>query len=124
VRAQILPPTLRANITLSEGFVYVRNATLATTTRWCVSTFGPDESSAGQCEITDLVPDRKIQVSFAVSMANGCRYCTMHQVVGLRRLGGRRRVPYDLDAERATLGGVMLDNALIDAIRSDLTRGD
>ena len=28
-----------------------------------------------------------LQVSFAVSMANGCRYCTMHQVVGLRRLG-------------------------------------
>src|ERR1700755_336345 len=28
-----------------------------------------------------------LPVSFAVSMANGCRYCTMHQVVGLRRLG-------------------------------------
>lgn len=28
-----------------------------------------------------------LQVSFAVSMENGCRYCTMHQVVGLRRLG-------------------------------------
>ena len=28
-----------------------------------------------------------LQVSFAVSMANGCRYCTIHQVVGLRRLG-------------------------------------
>jgi len=28
-----------------------------------------------------------LQVSFAVSMANGCRYCTMHQVVGLRQLG-------------------------------------
>jgi AhpD family alkylhydroperoxidase len=28
-----------------------------------------------------------LQVSFAVSMANGCRYCTMHQVVFLRRLG-------------------------------------
>lgn len=33
--------------------------------------------------------DREIQlqVSFAVSMANGCRYCTLHQVLGLRRLG-------------------------------------
>ena len=33
--------------------------------------------------------DREIllQVSFAVSMANGCRYCTLHQVQGLRRLG-------------------------------------
>jgi AhpD family alkylhydroperoxidase len=29
----------------------------------------------------------KLQVSFAVSMANGCRYCTLHQVLGLRRLG-------------------------------------
>ena len=29
----------------------------------------------------------KLQVSFAVSMANGCRYCTLHQVTGLRRLG-------------------------------------
>jgi AhpD family alkylhydroperoxidase len=28
-----------------------------------------------------------LQVSFAVSMANGCRYCTLHQVQGLRRLG-------------------------------------
>src|SRR5262249_52100755 len=31
--------------------------------------------------------DVKLQVSFAVSMANGCRYCTLHQVLGLRRLG-------------------------------------
>ncbi|HEX8633541.1 MAG TPA: carboxymuconolactone decarboxylase family protein [Pyrinomonadaceae bacterium] len=33
--------------------------------------------------------DRALQlhVSFAVSMANGCRYCTLHQVLGLRRLG-------------------------------------
>ena len=33
--------------------------------------------------------DRELQlhVSFAVSMANGCRYCTLHQVQGLRRLG-------------------------------------
>lgn len=29
----------------------------------------------------------KLQVSFAVSMQNGCRYCTVHQVVGLRRAG-------------------------------------
>src|SRR5262245_26384499 len=28
-----------------------------------------------------------LQVSFAVSTANGCRYCTLHQVLGLRRLG-------------------------------------
>jgi len=29
----------------------------------------------------------KLHVSFAISMANGCRYCTLHQVLGLRRLG-------------------------------------
>jgi AhpD family alkylhydroperoxidase len=28
-----------------------------------------------------------LQISFAVSMANGCRYCTLHQVAGLRRVG-------------------------------------
>jgi len=28
-----------------------------------------------------------LQVSFAVSMANGCRYCTLHQILGLHRLG-------------------------------------
>ncbi len=31
--------------------------------------------------------DVMLQVSFAVSMANGCRYCTLHQVQGLRGLG-------------------------------------
>jgi AhpD family alkylhydroperoxidase len=29
----------------------------------------------------------QLQISFAVSAANGCRYCTLHQVQGLRRLG-------------------------------------
>ncbi len=29
----------------------------------------------------------QLHISFAVSMANGCRYCTLHQVLGLRRLG-------------------------------------
>jgi AhpD family alkylhydroperoxidase len=31
--------------------------------------------------------EMKLQISFAVSMANGCRYCVLHQVLGLRRLG-------------------------------------
>ena len=31
--------------------------------------------------------DIQLQVSFAVSTANECRYCTLHQVLGLRRLG-------------------------------------
>lgn len=31
--------------------------------------------------------DIKLHVSFAVSVANECRYCTLHQVLGLRRLG-------------------------------------
>lgn len=29
----------------------------------------------------------QLHISFAVSMVNGCRYCTIHQVLGLRRLG-------------------------------------
>lgn len=37
--------------------------------------------------INKLDAETALQVSFAVSMENGCRYCTMHQVVGLRRLG-------------------------------------
>lgn len=28
-----------------------------------------------------------LQVSFAVSMANGCRYCILHQVLGFKRIG-------------------------------------
>ena len=31
--------------------------------------------------------EMQLQVSLAVSMANGCRYCTVHQIVGLRRQG-------------------------------------
>jgi AhpD family alkylhydroperoxidase len=29
----------------------------------------------------------QLQISFAVSMANGCRYCLLHQALGLRRIG-------------------------------------
>jgi uncharacterized peroxidase-related enzyme len=35
---------------------------------------------------TSIGREMLLQVSFAVSMANGCRYCTLHQVQGLRRL--------------------------------------
>jgi AhpD family alkylhydroperoxidase len=38
-------------------------------------------------ENSSIGRDIQLQVSFAVSMANGCRYCTLHQVLGLRRLG-------------------------------------
>ncbi|KAA6458234.1 hypothetical protein DYQ86_20145 [Acidobacteria bacterium AB60] len=31
--------------------------------------------------------EMQLQISFAVSLANGCRYCTLHQVLGLRKLG-------------------------------------
>lgn len=34
-----------------------------------------------------LTRENQLHISFAVSMANGCRYCTVHQVVGLKRLG-------------------------------------
>ena len=35
---------------------------------------------------TQMDREMNLHVSFAVSMANGCRYCTLHQVQGLRRL--------------------------------------
>ena len=34
-----------------------------------------------------LSREMQLHISFAVSMANGCRYCTLHQVAGLRRQG-------------------------------------
>jgi AhpD family alkylhydroperoxidase len=42
---------------------------------------------AGQSAGAVVGRDVLLQVSFAVSMANGCRYCTLHQVQGLRGLG-------------------------------------
>jgi AhpD family alkylhydroperoxidase len=36
---------------------------------------------------SQLDREMALHVSFAVSMANGCRYCTLHQVQGLRRAG-------------------------------------
>lgn len=45
------------------------------------------EWGAAVGEYTDVTREIKLQVSFAVSTANGCRYCTLHQVLGLRRLG-------------------------------------
>ncbi len=38
-------------------------------------------------EYNQVTREIKLHVSFAISMANGCRYCTLHQVQGLRRLG-------------------------------------
>ena len=38
-------------------------------------------------EYNSVTREIKLHVSFAISMANGCRYCTLHQVQGLRRLG-------------------------------------
>jgi AhpD family alkylhydroperoxidase len=35
----------------------------------------------------ELPREMMLQVSFAVSMANGCRYCILHQVLGLRKQG-------------------------------------
>ncbi|MBL8207778.1 MAG: carboxymuconolactone decarboxylase family protein [Blastocatellia bacterium] len=37
-------------------------------------------------EYNSVTREIKLHVSFAISMANGCRYCTLHQVQGLRRL--------------------------------------
>lgn len=38
-------------------------------------------------DYNNVTREIKLHVSFAISMANGCRYCTLHQVQGLRRLG-------------------------------------
>ncbi|MFN0124157.1 MAG: carboxymuconolactone decarboxylase family protein [Blastocatellia bacterium] len=38
-------------------------------------------------EYNSVSREIKLHVSFAISMLNGCRYCTLHQVQGLRRLG-------------------------------------
>lgn len=37
-------------------------------------------------EYNSVSREIKLHVSFAISMVNGCRYCTLHQVQGLRRL--------------------------------------
>jgi AhpD family alkylhydroperoxidase len=37
-------------------------------------------------EYAEVSREIKLHVSFAVSMANSCRYCVLHQVLGLRRL--------------------------------------
>lgn len=42
---------------------------------------------AGQAADSTLTRELLLQVSFAVSMPNGCRYCTLHQVQGLRGQG-------------------------------------
>ena len=53
----------------------------------------PDLQAAWRNYGTTVRTDSKIgremqlHVSLAVSMANGCRYCTVHQIVGLRRQG-------------------------------------
>ncbi|MBI3652765.1 MAG: carboxymuconolactone decarboxylase family protein [Acidobacteria bacterium] len=52
----------------------------------------PDISAAWRAfgtaarDYAEVSREIKLHVSFAVSMANGCRYCTLHQVLGLRRL--------------------------------------
>jgi AhpD family alkylhydroperoxidase len=40
-----------------------------------------------QRESWSIDRNTQLQISFAVSYTNGCRYCTLHQVLGLRRLG-------------------------------------
>lgn len=45
----------------------------------------------------------QLQISFAVSMANGCRYCTLHQVLGLRRLGVEPRKLLEMKKDDSAL---------------------
>jgi uncharacterized peroxidase-related enzyme len=71
----------------------------------------PDIAAAwwdyGQAVRTQSVLPREtqLQISFAVSMANGCRYCTLHQVAGLRRL----------NVEPAKLIAMQKDDSALDA---------
>jgi AhpD family alkylhydroperoxidase len=45
------------------------------------------EFGAAEQQYASVGREIKLQVSFAVSTANGCGYCALHQVLGLRRLG-------------------------------------
>ena len=45
----------------------------------------------------------QLQISFAVSMVNGCRYCTLHQVLGLRRLGVEPRKLLEMKKDDSAL---------------------
>ncbi len=48
----------------------------------------PWRATARPCARSETIGrDIKLHVSFAVSVLNDCRYCTLHQVLGLRRLG-------------------------------------
>lgn len=52
------------------------------------SVFGPWRAyTTVSRDYANVSREIKLHVSFAISMANGCRYCTLHQVQGLRRLG-------------------------------------
>ncbi|MGH9838772.1 MAG: carboxymuconolactone decarboxylase family protein [Blastocatellia bacterium] len=59
-------------------------------------------------EYNSVSREIKLHVSFAISMANGCRYCTLHQVQGLRRLG----------VEPAKLMAMAKDDSAPDAART------
>lgn len=52
-----------------------------------------------------LSRELQLDISFAVSMANGCRYCTLHQVAGLRRL----------NVEPAKLLAMQKDDSILNA---------
>jgi AhpD family alkylhydroperoxidase len=72
-----------ANNTLGLGIVNSQRAMnlvpdVAAAWRAFTATIGPAATVSQEI---------KLQISFAVSTANGCRYCTLHQVLGLRRLG-------------------------------------
>jgi AhpD family alkylhydroperoxidase len=83
IASRTRPGGAPANNVLGLGIVNSQRAMnlvpdIAAAWRAFTSTIGPAAT---------VSQDIKLQISFAVSTANGCRYCTLHQVLGLRRLG-------------------------------------
>ena len=84
-------------------------------------------------EKATVARDIQLQVSFAVSTANECRYCTLHQVQGLRGLGvdpvklaGDAEGRLGADAARAGGGEVraQADRPAVGHERRRLRRGE
>lgn len=81
--ARLAPPSPEVKWGLGIGIVNSQRAMLRVP-EIAEAWFGYWNTVRGESKLPHEI---LLQISFAVSMANGCRYCTLHQVVGLRRLG-------------------------------------
>jgi AhpD family alkylhydroperoxidase len=73
-------PVVTVNGNRYRGNNYVLDGAMNSNSNWQAYTTAARKYETVSREL-------KLHVSFAISMANGCRYCTLHQVLGLRRLG-------------------------------------